>query len=503
MKFLIFISSILSIGASFKRFHPSPKSHFLHGVFRPVDTEIDIQIHHNNSLFSELDGVFCQIGSNPSHIGTRDAGYHWFDGDGMIHATFFENNSIYYTNHWIETKRRLTEKKWGKKMYLYFGELHGLHGIIEIIRWMICQYLALIPGSKGTANTAIMEWNQSVFALHEGDMPYEISLHHSNHSITTLSQWLHPKMRSVTAHPKIDTKRNKIYLYGYNNYDFLEGKFFFNEFDSKMNLLCQANHTLINNGMIHDIIHTTNYLIIPDMPLKYDLNQILRDKLPLVFDKNGTTRFGVIHKDRPENIDWYHSIDENFFIFHFCKARETLQGFQSYACTMDYIDMMDFVHLKNSEFKIRGDLRLRKLVFHKNTKKIKLQKNRFIENLSKYGAPSQYNLDFPIEDPHGNFIYCSIFDATNGRIVGIMKAHTFNFSRRKPHVFLLKNRFMNSEPQLVSIRNKYFLLCFTYGEHEIKDTCVSLMDVENGNIENIPIPTRIPPGFHSFYKKNK
>ena len=68
-------------------------------------------------------------------------------------------------------------------------------------------------------------------------------------------------------------------MYGYNNYDFLQGKFIFNAFDQDMELLKQQNISLINNGMTHDVGFVNKFMIIPDMPLKYDVNRILKEQI--------------------------------------------------------------------------------------------------------------------------------------------------------------------------------------------------------------------------------
>lgn len=491
--------TIFASAQSFKGFSSSiPINHYLNGVFRPVDTEVNLEMSHNNTLFNEIQGTFAQIGSNPKHIGTRDAGYHWFDGDGMVHAAHFHKNKILYRNHWVKTKRLRAEERWGHKMYLYFGELRGFHGMMEILKWTICQYFALVPGAKGTANTAFVTWKNRTFALHEGDMPYELDIDYESGEITTKGQWTWPQMKSVTAHPKIDEMRDEMYMYGYNNYDFSEGRFFHNVLDEKMVVTTRSNFSLLNNGMVHDIAQTKNHIIIPDLPLKYDFNQIMKNKLPMVFDKNGTTRFGVYHKDDPNTIEWYTS-SENIFLFHFCKAYETETDFIVHACNMDYLDMMDFVHLENNELKIRGNLRLQKITLDKRTKKATIIKNRFIENLKEVNIP--YNLDFPIESNNKNDIYCSIFDATSGKIIGIVKMSTINFTRRKPKVYLLPyGRFMNSEPQLVTIKKKEYIMSFTYDLND--QAFISIIDIEKNDIEDVAIPTRIPPGFHSLWKSH-
>ena len=129
-------------------------------------------------------------------------------------------------------------------------------------------------------------------------------------------------IKSVTAHPKIDEINKHLYLYTYNNYDFQKGIFFYNVLDSNMKIMKQLNYTLLNNGIIHDIGQTKNHFIIHDLPLKYNFHLILHNKLPLKFNINGTSRFGVINKNKPENIECFY-LKTNLFLFHFSKAIET------------------------------------------------------------------------------------------------------------------------------------------------------------------------------------
>ena len=146
------------------------RQHYLKDIFRPVFEEKTLQIYHNNSLFNKMsNSFFAQIGSNPKYV--EDEDYHWFDGDGMIHATFINNSFMTYQNKWVQTKRFQVEAKWNKKMYLYFGELKGFKGLYEIIKFSLMEILGFLPHAKGTANTAMLKWNDTLFALHEGDLP--------------------------------------------------------------------------------------------------------------------------------------------------------------------------------------------------------------------------------------------------------------------------------------------------------------------------------------------
>jgi carotenoid cleavage dioxygenase-like enzyme len=492
--FLILCFNVTSLKNAFKRVY---KQFYLQDKFSPVLDEKSIEIAHKSSLFNKLQSnFFGQIGSNPQYI--EDEDYHWFDGDGMIHGVFFDRGKISYKNRWILTKRLQVERKWNKKMYIYFGELKGLKGIIQIIKFSIMDLLGFIPQSRGTANTSLLKWKNRIFALHEGDMPYELYVDSNDHNITTGNRFHHPNIHSTTAHPIKDNIREKLYLYGYNNYDFLCGKFIFNVFDRDMKFLNQKNISLINNGMVHDVGFTGDEIIIPDMPLKYDINRIMKEELPMYFDKeNGITRFGVFNvSDSNSDPEWFYFC-ENFFVFHFADARKKSDKFEIFACVMDNLFMEDFVdveNLENEDHIIRGNIRLKKIILDKTTNTTTIITNQFLEKLD---VDFFYNLDFPITSTMDkDCIYCTIFDAGLGYIKGYVKIKTTEFQERIPQLFLFPdNMYGNSEPQITVIDNTEYLLSFT---NQNNQSFISLIDIENGKIENIEIPTRIPPGFHSI-----
>ena len=157
----IYCCSFIKLPRGFKNNY---KQHYLKEKFTPVFEEKTIHLKHNESLFSKIkNNVFAQIGSNPKYANDED--YHWFDGDGMIHAIYFNNSEVIYQNKWIQTKRLQTEEKWKKKIYLYFGELKGINGMIEIIKFSLMQLFGFIPNyGKGTANTALLNWNNKIYA---------------------------------------------------------------------------------------------------------------------------------------------------------------------------------------------------------------------------------------------------------------------------------------------------------------------------------------------------
>jgi len=497
MKCILFLTTfyLACCRLPFQRSRPSPDNLFAKGVFRPVQQEIQIRLPYT-PLFSNLKGkCFLQIGSNPRYF--NKPGYHWFDGDGMVHAVFFNETEIVYTNHWIRTERFLTETKYKKSKYFYFGELVGGHGFYKIIKELVQKQWGWISKHRGTANTAFLAWNQSVYALHEGDLPYKINIKREKSRISTDKKWDLP-LYSVSAHPKQD--KQYLYLYGYNNKDFSYGMFYHNMLDKNGTIVLQQNISLINNGLIHDIGQTETFLIIPDLPLKYDVKHIFNKRLPLQFDKRGISRFGVLAKNG-SSLDWY-TLDTNIFLFHIGHVLETADAFLVYACVMDDIHLMDFVHLENPENKIRGNARLQEIRLDKKTKTGSLVKNQMIENMGKVSR-DDYNLDFPFLSLQKSWfsnrikLYTCIFDATNGKIVGLTKIEIgTQFQTAKPDVFFFPNgEYMTGEPQVVQIHGKEYILCFLYSYSE---TWLSLVDMDKQKIYKMALRTRVPPGFHSL-----
>ncbi|MCO5565213.1 hypothetical protein L7F22_018886 [Adiantum nelumboides] len=75
-------------------------------------------------------GIYIRNGPNPQFGGKIKESpfgkliYHWFEGDGMLHATHFgENGTISYQNKYVETEGYKEEKKQGKALWL--NALHG------------------------------------------------------------------------------------------------------------------------------------------------------------------------------------------------------------------------------------------------------------------------------------------------------------------------------------------------------------------------------------------
>ena len=484
MYFILLIISNLFIINSYK-------SPFLKGIYKPVTKEItEIIPLKKNNIFKKINGFFAQIGPNAKY--PSDNNYAIFDGDGMIHGMFFNETHLVYSNHWVKTKKLMTEIKWGKKMYISLGEMKGLGGLTAILTSELMKTFKLIPTGY-TANTAFMYHNEKLFALHETDTPYRININVQDKSIYTGKHYIFDNITTTTAHPKFDNLRKKIYLYSYSGLKSDKGYFINNEFDYNFKYIKQDNIELVNNGIIHDIGQTKHSLLIPDMPLKADFNRIFNDDMPIYFDKNGTTRIGVLNKDT-EKIKWY-NFKENFFIFHFSECYESPNNIYVMACKLDDVKFASFID--NKKFKPFEGTQLTQFILSKKNDSYKIVYNT---KLNKFINNSHYITEFPVQSKiNGSYIYTCIIDSHRGEVCGYLKVDLTDFKNSKPHIFMLKDRFGNSECQPIIIDNKEYLLTFTYDYNY--NYYISLINVEEKEIFEIKLPSniRIPPGFHSIF----
>jgi carotenoid cleavage dioxygenase-like enzyme len=58
--------------------------------------------------------------------------YHWFDGDGMLHAVRLKGGKAWYSNQWVETSRLKQERQYGWAVFTKLGDMTGLYGLVLV-----------------------------------------------------------------------------------------------------------------------------------------------------------------------------------------------------------------------------------------------------------------------------------------------------------------------------------------------------------------------------------
>ena len=107
----------------------------------------------------DLNGVYVRNGPNPQF--EPQGRYHWFDGDGMVHAVHFADGRATYRNRWIRTDGFEREREAGRPLW---------RGIIE-------PFESNPPGEpeKDAANTSLVFHNERLLALwYRSGKPYAL-----------------------------------------------------------------------------------------------------------------------------------------------------------------------------------------------------------------------------------------------------------------------------------------------------------------------------------------
>jgi carotenoid cleavage dioxygenase len=74
----------------------------LNGPNAPIDREIAAtELEVIGEMPKDLNGIHVRNGPNPWF--PPDWRYHVYDGDGMLHAAYFDNGKVSYRNRWIRT----------------------------------------------------------------------------------------------------------------------------------------------------------------------------------------------------------------------------------------------------------------------------------------------------------------------------------------------------------------------------------------------------------------
>src|SRR5262245_43548131 len=72
-----------------------PENPYLVGKYAPIYDEIAVDnLQVIGEIPKDLNGVYVRNGPNPRY--QPKGRYHWFDGDGMLHAVHFENGKASY-----------------------------------------------------------------------------------------------------------------------------------------------------------------------------------------------------------------------------------------------------------------------------------------------------------------------------------------------------------------------------------------------------------------------
>lgn len=268
---------------------------FLQGINAPVFHEIDIDhLEVTGEIPSDLAGIYLRNGPNPMF---EPIVYQFpLDGDGMLHAVYFENSTARYRNRWIKTQGLIYEMAAGRAL--------------RELRF------------RNYANTSIIGHAGMLLALYETGLPYQVTA-----DLETLGEWNFQGgiQNSMSAHPRHDPETGELHFHRYSLFN--QPYLTYSVADAQGEIIHQQSVELPQPTLLHDLALTSNYAIIFDCPLVFDWQQAMQQGTPFVWQPNRPTRIGLLprpgkakHASQPV---WFET--DPFWIWHFANAYETDQ----------------------------------------------------------------------------------------------------------------------------------------------------------------------------------
>ncbi|KAJ7949175.1 carotenoid cleavage dioxygenase 1 [Quillaja saponaria] len=488
----------------------SQPEHYLSDNFAPVTDETpptkDLLV--KGYLPDCLNGEFVRVGPNPKF--SPVAGYHWFDGDGMIHGLRVKDGKATYVSRYVRTSRLKQEEHFGGAKFMKIGDLKGLFGLLMVNIQMLRAKLKVLDVSygTGTANTALIYHHGKLLALSEGDKPYAVKVFEDG-DLQTLGMLDYDKRlaHSFTAHPKIDPVTGEMFTFGYS----VTPPYITYRAISKDGFMHDPVPITISDPiMMHDFAITENYAIFMDLPLYFRPKEMVKEKkLIFTFDATKKARFGVLPRYARDELQirWFEL--PNCFIFHNANAWEEDDEVVLITCRIQNLDL-DMVNGKAKE----------KLENFKN----ELYEMRF--NM-KTGLASQKKLsasavDFPRVNEcytarKQRYVYGTILDSI-AKVTGIVKFDLHaepETGKTKLEVggnvqgiydlgrgrFGSEAIFVPRVPGTTSEEDDGYLIFFVHDENTGK-SAVHVTDAKTMSADPVAVielPHRVPYGFHAFF----
>ena len=269
---------------------------YLVGNFAPVKEEVDaVDLPVQGTLPKELNGRLLRNGPNPI-VDPDPASYHWFIGDGMLHAVHLrDGKAVSYRNRWVRTDSACDA----------LGEPR-IPGPDQVFP---------MPGVP--SNTHVVPHAGRIFALVENDLPMEV-----DGDLNTLGRWdFDGRLRSpMTAHPKIDAATGEMHFFGYNIFGppYLR----YHVANAQGELVKTEDIDIPGPVMIHDFAITENHIVFFDLPVVFDFDLVTQGLFPFSWqpDTYGA-RVGVMPRTGGNaDVKW---VDvEPCYVFHPLNAYE-------------------------------------------------------------------------------------------------------------------------------------------------------------------------------------
>jgi carotenoid cleavage dioxygenase len=263
------------------------KPYWVQGNFAPVTTEETVtRLDVVGQIPDELNGLFVRNGSNPA----SGEALHWFLGDGMLHGVRLEGGkALWYRNRYVTTPLQQS----GKGLMEFGG----------------------VPGKQNNqSNVSVISHGGKLLSLGEVGWPYEVS----TEDLSTVGPFDYAGElgTTMTAHPKVDPTTGRMHFFGY---DFLQPTLTYYAATPAGVIDTVSPIDVGTVTMIHDFAITDTHAVFWIGPVVFGATPGSTSKIPFRWDPSGPSRIGVLPLDgSADQIRWVDKAPS--FAFHLFNA---------------------------------------------------------------------------------------------------------------------------------------------------------------------------------------
>ena len=266
---------------------------FLQGNFAPWRLEGEA---HDLEVLGEiprdLNGTYYRNGPNPAY--EPNGRYHWFDGDGMIHAITLREGRASYRNRYVESRGLIEERAAGRALH---------RGLLEL-------EVTEAPTFKNTGNTNIVWHAGKLLALMEAALPTALA----PGTLATLAEYdFGGRLPGpMTAHPKIDPETGEMLFFGYSPMPpYLQ----YHVADRRGVLVRSEVIDVAWPSMMHDFAITRDHVIFLLCPLVFSFENVADRGGVFSWEPERGTRLGVMPRSGGnEAVRWFDT--DPCYVFH-------------------------------------------------------------------------------------------------------------------------------------------------------------------------------------------
>ncbi|PTL78876.1 carotenoid oxygenase family protein [Vitiosangium sp. GDMCC 1.1324] len=266
-----------------------PVNPYLTRNFAPVRSEDDFELQVTGEIPEGLRGTLYRIGPNPQ-FDPIDPNYHWFTGDGMVHAFRFENGKVTYRNRYVRTPKWELEHAEGRSLFSGFN---------STLNDPLAQ-----GKDAGVANTHIVSHAGRLLALNESYPPFEMA-----HGSLDSRGYVPDYRGRVTAHPKIDPRTGEMVWFAYGVGDQpMSARVSYGVTSATGKVMRRDDFQAPYCSMMHDFLVTENYVLFPILPLTGSHERAMRGLPPIAWEPERATYVGVMRRDADvSTLRWFNT----------------------------------------------------------------------------------------------------------------------------------------------------------------------------------------------------